>query len=157
MNRHVVAVAIVSFALAAPARQALAQAADWRCTDELIKGTYGFTVTGDKLAGLGPVGSQVGVALTDFDGRGGLSQIDTVTIDGQVVADFTHTPATGSYKVNSNCTGSFTLTFTDGRPPVTTAFIVVSGGAEIDTVVVSAGGMQGILATGSIGKRLFSE
>ena len=157
MYKSVLALAIVSSSLGAAAHPAQAQAEDWRCNDELIKGAYGFTVQGTKLAGMGPVGSQVGVALTDFDGKGGLSQIDTVTIDGKVVADFTHPPATGSYKIDSNCTGSFTLVFADGRPPVTTAFIVVSGGAEIDTVVVSAGGMQGILATGSVGKRLFSE
>jgi len=95
------------------------------------------------------------VAMTEFDGKGKLTQIDTVTIDGKVVADFTHTPATGTYTVNPNCTGSFTLDFTDGRPTVTAAFVVVNGGAEIDTVVTSAGGAQGILAPGSVGKRRF--
>jgi hypothetical protein len=125
------------------------------CNDELIKGNYGFTVQGAKLGGLGPTGAQIGVAMTEFDGKGNLTQIDTVTIDGKVVADFTHTPATGTYTVNPNCTGSFTLDFTDGRPTVTAAFVVVNGGAEIDTVVTSAGGAQGILATGSVGKRRF--
>jgi hypothetical protein len=125
------------------------------CNDRLIEGTYGFTVQGAKLAGPGPVGPQVGVALTEFDGKGGLTQIDTVTVNGTVVADFTHKPATGTYTVNGNCTGSFTLDFTDGRPPVTTSFVVVYGGLEIDTVVTSAGGKEGILATGSVGKRRF--
>ena len=123
------------------------------CNDELIKGNYGFTVLGTKLGGLGPTGLQVGVAMAEFDGEGKLTQIDTITIDGKVVADFTHTPATGTYKVNPNCTGAFILDFTDGRPTVTTAFVVVDGGAEIDTVVTSAGGAHGILATGSVGKR----
>jgi hypothetical protein len=103
----------------------------------------------------GGTGLQVGVAMTEFDGKGGLSQIDTVTIDGKVVADFTHTPATGSYAVNADCTGTFTINFTDGRPPVVANFVVVANGDEIDTVVVSAGGEQGILATGSVGKRRF--
>lgn len=134
---------------------AFAQGESPACNNGLIRGTYGFTVQGTKLGGLGPTGQQVGVAMTEFDGKGGLTQIDTVTIDGKVVADFTHPPATGTYKVNPNCTGTFTLDFTDGRPPVTTAFVVVWGGAEIDTVVTSAGGAQGILATGSVGKRRF--
>lgn len=125
------------------------------CHDELIKGNYGFTVQGTKLAGLGPTGQQVGIAMTEFDGKGNLTQIDTVTIDGKVVADFTHPPATGTYHVNANCTGTFTIDFADGRPAVTTAFVVVLGGMEIDTVVISAGGAQGILATGSVGKRRF--
>jgi hypothetical protein len=126
------------------------------CSNRLIAGVYGFTVQGNKLAGMGPVGPMVGVALTQFDGMGGLTQIDTVTVAGEVVADFTHTPATGTYTVNPDCTGTFTLNFTDGRPPVVVNFVVVENGAEIDTVVISAGGMQGILATGSIGKRRFN-
>jgi hypothetical protein len=34
---------------------------------------------------------------------------------------------------------------------------VAANGDEIDTVVISAGGDQGILATGSVGKRRFSK
>ena len=150
--RSVVCVMVVAGFAAASAS---AQSNSETCNDELIKGTYGFTVQGTKLAGLGPIGPQVGVAMTEFDGKGNLTQIDTITIDGKVVSDFTHPPASGTYKVNTNCTGTFTLDFTDGRPPVTTAFVVVWGGMEIDTVVTSAGGNQGILATGSVGKRRF--
>jgi hypothetical protein len=125
------------------------------CSNRTIAGAYGFTVQGTKLAGPGPTGPQVGVAMAEFDGKGNFTQIDTVTINGVVVADFTHTPATGTYTVNSDCTGTFTIDFTDGRPTVVTNFVVVEGGLEIDTVVYSAGGRQGILATGSVGKRRF--
>lgn len=155
MRGSVITFAIVTSVMFSAAGHIQAQAEDWRCNNELIRGTYGFTVQGTKLGGAGPTGQQVGVAITEFDGKGNLTQIDTVTIDGKVVADFTHTPATGTYEVNPNCTGTFTIDFTDGRPPVTTAFVVVYGGAEIDTVVTSAGGAQGILATGSVGKRRF--
>jgi len=134
-----------------------AQSNSAACKNTLIAGNYAFTVQGTKLAGAGPTGPQVGVAMTQFDGKGGLSQIDTVTIDGQVVADWTHTPATGTYSVNADCTGTFTINFTDGRPPVVANFVVGVNGDEIDTVVISAGGDQGILATGSIGKRRFSK
>ena len=125
------------------------------CTDKLIKGNYGFTIEGAKLGGPGPIGPQVGVAMTQYDGEGGFTQIDSVTINGVEVSDFTHTPATGTYTVNANCTGTFTINFTDGRPTVIANFVVVESGSEIDAVVVSAGGNQGILATSSIGKRRF--
>jgi hypothetical protein len=148
---HMCLLVIVSLGLSTASAQSDSKA----CNNELIRGNYGFTVQGVKLGGMGPTGQQIGVAMTEFDGKGNLTQIDTVTIDGKVVADFTHTPATGSYEVNPNCTGTFTIKFTDGRPPVTAAFVVVYGGAEIDTVVTSAGGAQGILATGSVGKRRF--
>jgi hypothetical protein len=151
LKSHACALVVAGFA----AMPAFAQDNSPACNDELIKGTYGFTVQGTKLGGLGPTGLQVGVALTEFNGKGTLTQIDTVTIDGKVVADFTHPPATGTYSVNANCTGTFTINFADGRPQVITAFVVVWGGMEIDTVVTSAGGAQGILATGSVGKRRF--
>jgi hypothetical protein len=134
-----------------------AQSASPACNNKLIAGNFGFTIQGNKLGGQGPTGPQVGVAMTEFDGKDGLTQIDTVTVNGEVVADFTHTPAKGTYTVNSDCTGTFTIDFTDGRPPVVANFVVVEGGAEIDTVVTSAGGNQGIIASGSIGKRRFTK
>jgi hypothetical protein len=132
-----------------------AQSNSLACNNKLLSGNYGFTVQGIKLVGPGPTGTQVGVAMAEFDGDGSFTQIDTVTIGGAVVADFTHTPASGTYTVNSNCTGTFTINFTDGRPTVVTNFVVVHNGDEIDTVVISAGGNQGILATSSVGKRVF--
>ncbi len=154
MNRKyiqaVAAAAVLALAALAPAS---ANAAS--CTNKILAGAYGFTIQGTKLGGLGFVGQQVGVAMATFDGNGNFTQIDSVTIAGNVVSDFTHTPATGTYTVNSDCTGTFTLTFTDGRPTVTTDFVVVDNGNEIDTVVTSAGGAQGILATSSIGKKRF--
>jgi len=134
-----------------------AQSNSAACNNKLIAGNYGFTVQGTKLAGPGPTGPQVGVAMTQFDGKGNLTQTDTVTINGEVVADFTHPLATGTYTVNSDCTGTFTISFTDGRPPVVANFVVVESGSEIDTVVISAGGNQGIIASGSIGKRRFAK
>jgi hypothetical protein len=45
------------------------------CNDKLIAGNYGVTVQGTNLAAAGPVGPQAGVAMTQFDGKGGLTQI----------------------------------------------------------------------------------
>ena len=134
---------------------AYAQSDSQWCNNALIHGTYGFTIEGTKLAGNGPTGAQVGVAMTEFDGKGVLHQIDTVTVGGMVVSDWTHAQADGNYSVNPDCTGTFIITFKDNRPPVTANFVVVENGAEIDTVVISAGGNQGILATRSIGKKRF--
>src|ERR1039458_4753697 len=149
-NKLVANAAALVLLTLAPMASGYAQSNSRACNDKLIAGNYGFTVQGTKLGGAGPTCPQVGVAMTQFDGKGGLSQIDTVTIDGEVVSDWTHTRATGNYSVNSDCTGTFTINFTDGRPTVVANFVVSANGDEIDTVVTSAGGDQGILATGSI-------
>ena len=127
------------------------------CNNKLLYGHYGFTLQGTKfpVTGVpGPTGLQVGVAMADFNGDGSFEQIDSVTIAGEAVSDFTHTPANGKYTVNADCTGTFTIDFTDGRPPVVTNFVVVENGSEIDTVVTSVAGKEGILSLGSKGKRV---
>lgn len=134
-----------------------AQSNSYFCNNSLISGVYGFTLEGTKLSGPGPTGPQVGVAMTQFDGHGNLSQIDAVTIGGVEVSDFTHPVASGTYSVNPDCTGTFTIEFTDGRPNVTTYFVVVDNGNEIDTVVKGVPpGTPGVIATQSIGKRRFT-
>ena len=158
MNRSLMAHLGAGMLLASLAlSMAQGQSTSPSCNNKLIGGNYGFSIQGTKLGGLGPTGQQVGVAMTEFDGNGNLTQIDTVTVAGNIVSDWTHTAATGTYLVNSDCTGTFTVNFTDGRPPIVTNFVVVAGGDEIDTVVTSAGGSQGIVATASIGKRRFSR
>jgi hypothetical protein len=127
------------------------------CNNKLLSGHYGFTLQGTKFAvpGVpGPTGLQVGVAMADFDGEGTFEQIDSVTIAGTAASDFTHTAAKGTYTVNPDCTGTFTIDFTDGRPPVVTSFVVVENGSEIDTVVTSVAGKEGILSLGSVGKKV---
>jgi hypothetical protein len=143
----------------ASAALAPAQTTSPACNNWLIAGDYGFTLQGVKLGGAPgtPTGPQVGVALTHFDGNGHLQQIDSVTVGGVQVAEFSETPTSGTYQVNSTCTGTFTLDFTDGRPTVTTWFVVVDNGNEIDTMVQGVPrGTPGVIAVGSIGKRRFT-
>jgi hypothetical protein len=132
-----------------------------RCDERLIRGSYAFTIEGEKLGGPGPVGKQVGVAMTTFDGHGHLTDTATVTINGVLFADFASGRATGDYTVNPDCTGTFTHVFTDGRPTVTVNFVIAANGDEIYSVVIppppSTVGEVGIVATRSIGKRLFTS
>jgi hypothetical protein len=52
------------------------------CTNAILKGEYGFTITGQILAGpaAGPV---AGVAMTFYDGQGKLDQVDHVFHNGK--------------------------------------------------------------------------
>lgn len=151
-KRIAIAVAAIVWVAVALPVVSTAQERNHGCRNQTIRGSYGFTIEGQKLGGPGPIGTQFGVAMTTFDGMGNLAQIDTVTIGGVLVADFTHPPAAGTYTVNPDCTGTFNIVFEDGRPPVTVNFVVVNSGDEIDTVVTPAGG-AGFIETGSIGKR----
>jgi hypothetical protein len=161
-RRNFVAAAATIIVVVMLASAATAESDGLACNNRLIRGTYGFTIEGQKIGGPGPIGPQIGVALTTFDGHGYLTQIDSVSINGVKVADFTHTRATGTYTVNSDCTGNFNISFTDGRAPVSADFVVVEHGLEIDTVVTkpdNCGTTQTsvCLETRSIGKRRFAR
>src|SRR5215469_91524 len=162
MKEFIRNVALLVLVVSGASAVATAQSDSILCNDNLIKGVYGFTIEGTKLSGNGPTGPQVGIAITEFFGSTGmLQQVDSVTINGNHVAHLTETPTMGTYTVNPNCTGSFTLKFTDGRPTVFADFVIVDNGNEIDTVVTGVLAPDGVtilpaLATRSIGKRRFT-
>jgi hypothetical protein len=163
-NRHILISAAVVAMVLLTSHATLAQpTTSHRCNDQLIKGTYGFVVEGERLMGPPPLGPLKGVALTTFDGKGGLTQVDSISTNGFAAADFSP-PANGSYSVNSDCTGTFSLVFQDGRPAVTVNFVVTTDGFEIDTVVVGVCVVpnssppctgQGVNSIRSIGKQRF--
>jgi hypothetical protein len=104
------------------------------CTNATLFGDYAFRIDGQLLPpGLPPVIRQ-GVAMTHFDGAGGLTQVDFVMSNGLPMGgpvDATslfHIKESGTYKVNPDCTGSAVIHFP--APPN------VSSGAEIDLMFV---------------------
>jgi hypothetical protein len=103
------------------------------CSNRTLRGDYGFDIGGTILAGP-KAGLLRGVALTHFDGHGGLSQADFVTNNG-VPAGTGWRPGSGSYDLDSNCTGTAEISFTDGSPTLHLRLVVVRGGREIRTVV----------------------
>lgn len=102
---------------------------DDRCTDATLAGKYAFTVSGQIFIPTGPgtfhTIQREGVAMTHFDGFGNLSQVDLVLSDpnappppGLAPVDQAtgfHTEEKGTYTVNGDCTGNFTIKF----PPFT--------------------------------------
>lgn len=122
--------------------------ADPACSLATLRGDYGFTITGQILqsplpANIGPV---AGVAMTHFDGSGNLTQVDHVVHNGGVPAEEWR-PATGSYTVNADCTGTMTIVFSDGSPTMHLHIAITHLGDEVLTVV------DGPVAIRSIGKR----
>jgi hypothetical protein len=103
------------------------------CTDATLKGDYAFRVSGWVVLG-GTTVDRQGVAMTDFDGAGNLTQVDFVMSNGaplsgpaDPVTGF-HIAETGTYKVNSDCTGTAEIHLP--KPPN------ASSGAVIDLMLV---------------------
>ena len=122
-----------------------AQADEGRCSNRTLHGDYGFAIDGQILAGPFP-GLLRGVAMTHFDGRGNLDQVDFATING--VPRWTGwRPVTGTYDINPDCTGAAILYPSDGSPALRLRFVVVDHGKGIRTVVEGN-------ATGSTGTKM---
>jgi len=134
------------------------------CTNATLKGDYAFTVSGQIFLPI-PAGAPAfqvvqrqGIAMTHFDGLGGLSQEDYVLSDPSAPkpkgvppldqSNGFHNEETGSYTVNKDCTGTFTIILPalldpqTGAPVTSTGKIVVlfvlsDHGRGIHTVVTS--------------------
>jgi hypothetical protein len=114
------------------------------CSNATIRGEYGATITGQILGG--PVaGPLTGVALTFYDGQGHLTQVDHVVLNGNPPA-VQWRPATGTYTLNADCTGTQEIDFTDGSPSLHLSMVVVRFGREIHVVVNDSG-----IATTAVG------
>jgi hypothetical protein len=108
------------------------------CSLATLRGAYGFTISGQILGGPAP-GPVNGVALTTFDGRGGLTQTDFVVKSGAPAGplDAFRTGESGTYIVNADCTGTATINFPDATPAqqIVLMFVVANQGRQIRTVV----------------------
>jgi len=98
-----------------------------------LQGNYGFTITGQILSGPS-AGLVSGVALTTFNGDGTLTQVDHVLHNGQTPSEAWRN-ATGLYTLNSNCTGTMQVVFTDGSPTLNLYIVLDTLRWEIRTVV----------------------
>jgi hypothetical protein len=102
------------------------------CSNRTLQGNYGFAIQGVILAGAVTFPLR-GVAMTHFDGKGNLTQVDHVLVNGVPPAS-EWTFESGPYTVNPDCTGTAQI---NGNPlgPVNLHFVVVRQGREIHTVV----------------------
>jgi hypothetical protein len=121
--------------------------ASWfKCSNRTLRGDYGFSIDGTVLAGTPNAFLLRGVAMTHFDGRGNLSQVDFTTRNGApLTADWR--PSVGSYEINADCTGTAQIVPADGSPTLNLRLVVVNRGREVRTIVVGN-------ASGSVGIRV---
>jgi hypothetical protein len=114
------------------------------CSDRTLRGDYAFAIDGTIVTPSGPLLVR-GVAMTHFDGHGNLSQVDVVTLNG-VASGPDWRPATGTYEINPDCTGTAQI-LPAGAPPLNLRLVVAERGRQVFTVVIGN-------ATGSTGSRV---
>ena len=118
------------------------------CSNETLKGDYGFTINGFSPNPDGTQSPIKGIAITHFDGAGKLTQRDFVETagvpnagNGNAQTGFVFsTGETGSYSLSSDCTGTMEIDLNVPIPVGSTGVIklmivVTNDGLAIHTVV----------------------
>jgi hypothetical protein len=134
------------------------------CSDGTIRGDYTFTVHGQSLSADGSTSTGLidGVGVITFDGNGNAAQDDFVVKNGTEVPGMApnssgfHTGETGTYAVNSDCTGTADITLGQGNTR-SLAFVITKQGASIHAIVSSAtvGGSPALLQVYSDFEKVF--
>jgi hypothetical protein len=108
----------------------------YACTNATLEGIYGFTLTGLRPTGPGaPQVAVVGTALTTFHGDGTLDQFDNINVNSPAVPFQANRPGTGTYSLEPDCSG--TMTLTAGGMTLHLSIVVVDGGREVRTAVIT--------------------
>jgi hypothetical protein len=128
-----------TFTIAAAAALALGTAPDAKaeikgCSNATLKGSFSHTGSGSVTAPPPLAGPFAGVGTDTFDGNGNISGNATVSINGNIVP----LAETGTYKVNPDCTGTFTVVFSTGGT-TTVSFVITDSGNEIQGICTDPG------------------
>ena len=148
---HAIPVAVVAglaltVALTRPAPVTADESGSVRCSNRSLRGAYGFNVDGQIFPPGAPPLVLRAVAMTQFDGEGGLTQVDHATLNG-VPRWQGWRPAVGSYEINPDCTGTAQIIPSDGSPTLNLHLVVFDRGRQVRTVVDGN-------ATGSLGVKV---
>jgi len=127
-----IAVALLAVSVGVYAPVAVAGARD-ECDVGTLEGGYGLVGNGFLLLG-GDTIPTAAIGNVEFDGNGNVSALITQSVTGTLV----RIPVTGTYTVNSDCTGSLVTTDNDG---ITRTFdmVIVAGGQEVLTLPTGPG------------------
>ena len=115
-----------------------AKADDKGCSNATLRGTFAYTSTGTITSPPSIAGPVAEVGTQTFDGKGNTTATAWLAEVGQL-------SITGTYTVNPDCTGTFTLQVTFppstgvGVVPVDVFFVIDNGGDEFQAIETDAG------------------
>ena len=129
-----------SFTIAAVTALALglapaAKADDKGCSSASLMGTFGFTSTGFRTAPTTLAGPIAQVGTQTFDGSGGTTATATFNQNGNTFK----VTITGTYTVNSDCTGTFTLQVSPIGITTRLSFVIDDTGTELLVICTDPG------------------
>jgi hypothetical protein len=105
------------------------------CSNATLKGVYmsassGYTTLNGSLVPIGVAGKDI------IYGNGKFDSLVTISIGGNIIPD---DAAPGTYTVNSDCTGTFTVNMTPPTPDVHLDIFVAPDGSEYFTIQTDPG------------------
>jgi|HubBroStandDraft_6_1064221.scaffolds.fasta_scaffold408048_1 hypothetical protein len=129
-----------TFTMAAVAALALclspaAKADDKGCSNATLRGTYAQTGSGVVTAPPDQAGPFANVGTLVFDGRGSLTGALVVSSNGSS----SQATETGTYTVNSDCTGTYTVQIAPFGITSGAFFAIDSNGDELEIIVTDPG------------------
>ena len=117
---------VLAFGASAMAQMGAGAGQSRRCSNRTLSGDYGTLIEGTLLAPGWPLRT---LAMIHFDGRGNMTSVDHVVLNGMPPVEEWR-PNSGTYIVNADCTGSAVFS-----GPIPVHFVVVRNGKEFRGVV----------------------
>ncbi len=126
-----------------------ANADDTPCSNATLKGTFAEKDTGFIMnPPPAPASLFAGVNLETFDGNGTVTATGFATVDGNGAPQ----TETGTYTVNPDCTGTYTVQISPGGFTAHAFFVIDDGGDELQIIVTDPGTVINCVA-----RRLFPK
>jgi hypothetical protein len=123
-----------------------ARADDKGCSVASLKGTFAYTGTGFNVAANGVAAPFAEVGVQTFDGAGST----TTTFSASANGNLFQISFSGTYTVNSDCTGTMTLLTPAPNPTITLFFTIADNLNEFQAIET----LPGVVVT-RIGRRMF--
>ena len=136
-NTFAIAAAILVLSMAPSAK-----AQNRGCSNGIIKGTFAFTASGSVTAPPSLPEAIAEIGTQTFDGVGGTTGAATLSANGKIFA----VTWTGTYTVNPDCTGTYTMLISPFGATIRSSFVVGNNGTEFLAIETEPGFI--ILRTG---------
>lgn len=123
-----------------------ARADDKGCSAASLQGTFAYTGTGFNVTPAGGAAPFAEVGTQTFDGKGGTTTTFTASANGNLF----QISFSGTYTVNSDCSGTMTLLTPAPNPTVTLFFVIADSLNEFQAIET----LPGVVVT-RIGRKMF--